>query len=774
MNTHVKPLPSFLTRWVARMKSPTSLLAAACLAWGMTMATDSHAQSTTAVPGFISYQGKVTDASGNPIGASPTPVNRSVIFRIWSHPTNSGVSELVYSEQQTVTISDGEFSALIGQGAALSDQPLGFDESGKGPPSLSVGATSIFAGTDRYLGVTIDDGSNAADAEISPRQRMVSSAFSMRSKVAETLSTGSSNALTATDNGNVGVGTDSPSANLHVRGDIRSGAAGTQAPQVTLMASSDTVIALTMGYANATDAFSPAAVAGDSVIRTDNNGKLILQSGVSEAGMVIDQFNDVYVTHTLSARLLHASSNRPSHPTGGAWLEWDKQGAGKTYLLNQKNTGAGGFVFGEVDTANSWTEHLVITGAGSVGVGTNPGAKFHVEDPTDPNILLTHSGAGTQMGLFFGDTTTGIARQGNNLQLLRGTGNIYFGGWGTNTPMSLIPTNATSGRLAINNSAPAAALSVRADVGMTKVAEWASAPTAATVLNLHLEELWDDGAGVVTGQYLAMFDIDGPPGGFGAFGIKDHLYVQGHMGIGTLSPRAGLDVVTRRFGQYIPAYRYVNSVESGNGGPATSEVSIWASGRIVTEFELNVTSDERIKSIEGPSSGPSDLATLMDLEVTDYHYIDTVANGGQAEKKVIAQQVEQVYPLAVDTHVGVVPDIFDMATLVEGWIQLDTDLTVGERVQLIAEAGEQAIYEVTAIDDGRFQVDRMPKGDEVFVYGREVDDLRTVDYDALAMLNISATQEIKREKDAEIEALTTIVEDLLERVAELEAQLGTQ
>ena len=36
----------------------------------------------------------------------------------------------------------------------------------------------------------------------------------------------------------------------------------------------------------------------------------------------------------------------------------------------------------------------------------------------------------------------------------------------------------------------------------------------------------------------------------------------------------------------------------------------------------------------------------------------------------------------------------------------------------------------------------------MFVYGRQVEDLRTVDYDAIAMLNVSATQQIKKELDA--------------------------
>ena len=35
-------------------------------------------------------------------------------------------------------------------------------------------------------------------------------------------------------------------------------------------------------------------------------------------------------------------------------------------------------------------------------------------------------------------------------------------------------------------------------------------------------------------------------------------------------------------------------------------------------------------------------------------------------------------------------------------------------------------------------------GEKVFVYGRQIKDLRTVDYDALGMLNISATQELAK------------------------------
>ena len=156
------------------------LLFAAALLVGTT-----HAQ-TSAVPDYISYQGRALNADGSAIG-SGTPVNRNVTFRIWDHASNALEANLLYSEQQVVTISNGEFSVLIGAGAATPGSPLGFDEASKGVPSIKVSSPVVFAAATRYLGVTIDDGTAAVDNEISPRQQFVSSTFAFRAKVAESV-----------------------------------------------------------------------------------------------------------------------------------------------------------------------------------------------------------------------------------------------------------------------------------------------------------------------------------------------------------------------------------------------------------------------------------------------------------------------------------------------------------------------------------------------------------------------------------------------------------
>jgi hypothetical protein len=73
-----------------------------------------------------------------------------------------------------VTIVDGNFSVLIGGGTAV------LNEANTGTFAEVFGkSTSV------YLSITVDDGSSAADPEISPRQQIVTTAFAFRATVAE-------------------------------------------------------------------------------------------------------------------------------------------------------------------------------------------------------------------------------------------------------------------------------------------------------------------------------------------------------------------------------------------------------------------------------------------------------------------------------------------------------------------------------------------------------------------------------------------------------------
>jgi hypothetical protein len=254
------------------------------------------------------------------------------------------------------------------------------------------------------------------------------------------------------------------------------------------------------------------------------------------------------------------------------------------------------------------------------------------------------------------------------------------------------------------------------------------------------------------------------------------LTADGNVGIGTTNPSKGKLEVSGFINQKSLKYGYLNldhptgkysvTVDKATDMP----YSIWADRRIGAE-EFNAFSDERLKNIQGRSDSAMDLRTLLSLEITDYRHKDVIAKGHGTYKKVTGQQVEKVFPQAVSKHTEVVPDIYRQASIEDGWITLATNLKKGERVRLISEK-TAGVYEVLEVAQNRFRTDFKPEGNRIFVYGREVKDFLTVDYEAISMLNVSATQQIKKEKDEEVKALQDENAMLRGQLAEQEKRLS--
>ncbi len=246
--------------------------------------------------------------------------------------------------------------------------------------------------------------------------------------------------------------------------------------------------------------------------------------------------------------------------------------------------------------------------------------------------------------------------------------------------------------------------------------------------------------------------------GIGASAIA--IAANNNVGIGTKTPTQAKLVVSGAVATSISTPNtYLDPNSYGQNAPAGPwSLSIYADSRIGA-LGIFCFSDARIKQIEGRSDAAQDLATILGIEVTDYTYIDRIGKGAGKQKKVIAQQVESVFPQAVSKSTDVVPDIYQKATQQDGWVQLATDLKVGDRVKLMGEQ-EEGIHEVLEVKAGAFRTAFKPATDKVFVYGREVKDYRSVDYEAIAMLNVSATQELARKVTAQEAELSELRSEL--------------
>jgi len=599
------------------------------------------AHAADAVPDRLSYQGNVSDSNGNPIG-SAAAVNRTVHFKIYD--TASGGSP-VWAEQQTVTISAGEFSVAIGGGSGISGLP------GPSAPASQIKAiSSTLAGHGKsyYLGITIDDGDGniSNDKEIAPRQQLLSGAFALRAKTAESVQ---DSAISSSMIADGAVAAGNLASNSVNTGKIQDGA-------ITSAKIADGTI-VTADLAN--NSVTSAKIVDGTIVTAD-----LADQAVSRGKIALNAINSGLIEDgSVALADLAANSVNSSKIVDGSVATADLANASVTVeKLNSASVG--------IWNVNGGSIHRT---SGSVGIGTNtPAAQLHVQNAGTAEIEI--SGNVAQMEFRDVDHKTSYWMHNNE-------GRLYF--------------------------------------------------------------LWNGGSG------SSSWNGDRP------------LTLQnGRVGIGSITPRALLDVGGSFETTYDSASRLVGSGVNTNRTNITTQHSIRAEGSVYAS-RYDVASDERIKQIIGPASGSESLALIDEIQITDYIHVDTPAQGSRLQRKVIAQQVEEVLPYAVSTNTGVVPDIYQNADAADGWINLATDLKQGERVKLIHQQGHE-VLEVLETRASSFRVSFEANVEEVFVYGREVEDLRSVDYDAISMLNVSATQELYRR-----------VRTLEERIEAIERRIGS-
>jgi hypothetical protein len=463
---------------------------------------------------------------------------------------------------------------------------------------------------------------------------------------------------------------------------------------------------------------------------------------------------------------------------------------------------------------------LTITKDGNVGISTTaPNGKMEISVSSDskPEVLVLTQSTPTWdttdkfnafrfiRTKFAGNQADGPFRQFNvggggvsigysNVPAFGSADALYVNGnvgIGTTAPANKFSVTGNadfSGNVGIGTTVPANKLSVAGNadfsgnvgVGVTNPQFGKLQVAGGGTVALRLDANTGVAALSIGGTGQLNVDAVGVTGG--RFIVKDN----GNVGIGTNNPTkakleisGGVNQSVRQFG-FLNANGATGRFDKPQIEALTYSYSIWADNHIAA-VEFNAFSDERIKNIQGRSDSASDLRTLLGIEITDYRYKDVIGKGNGAYKKVVGQQVEKVFPQAVSKQTDVVPDIYQQASIQDGWVTLTTDLKKGERVKLITEKGEESIHEVLEATPDKFRVDFNREGDRVFVFGRQVNDFLTVDYDAIAMLNVSATQQLKKEKDAELKALedknTALRSQLAaqeKRLAELEAKDKTR
>ena len=231
----------------------------------------------------------------------------------------------------------------------------------------------------------------------------------------------------------------------------------------------------------------------------------------------------------------------------------------------------------------------------------------------------------------------------------------------------------------------------------------------------------------------------------------------GNVGIGTVSAGYPLHVVgnTASVNPGYVSYMEYPSLTTANATNHTVGLrvdnDIWSGGYILA------SSDERIK--KNIVDVPDNLALEMvrNIPVRYYEYKNTLERGFNKTIGFIAQDVKEVLPMAVSLQKNIIPnEMRNLMGLSWNGATLYTDLSdcsgIKYRFYVSNDPGgnDEVMKEVVGNHDNTFTFDT--SYNNVFCYGKEVDDFHSIDKNKLYTINFSATQEL----DRKVTALETV------------------
>jgi hypothetical protein len=264
------------------------------------------------------------------------------------------------------------------------------------------------------------------------------------------------------------------------------------------------------------------------------------------------------------------------------------------------------------------------------------------------------------------------------------------------------------------------------------------------------------------------------------------ILANGRVGIGTTLPEAGLHV-SKSVNLSPSNVGYLSYNDTGkNWTPGTNSLNgrqtaiktnnggIWSDG-----FSIIVSSDRRIKENIVDVSDNKALIMLRDISCCWYNYKDRVEKGNERALGFIAQQVKEHLPEAVSMQKNIIPD--KMKKIHTSWNDTkmssnDLQDVSGIKYRFYVSndiSNNEKMIELVGDENDCFTFEE--KWENVFCYGKEVDDFHTLDKQKLFALNFSATQEIdkiQQEEKAKLEAAEAKIATTETKLAAAEAEIA--
>jgi hypothetical protein len=458
--------------------------------------------------------------------------------------------------------------------------------------------------------------------------------------------------------------------------------------------------------------YSTSAGINDIVLRSGN--KLILQSGVGAAGVVIDTANNVGIGITNPSVRLDINGNVKIQASRVAI-----QSSG--FAINNNYMGPDTLTIGN---------HDINYGGGQNWNTNTAGLLFECRDHTE--IAVHDSGNYVHSFMWYYQNAFTIGRNmGWGVPNVNIAGNLIVNTSrlvirGTEPTIYLRDTNNRSGMIHMNSSIMHF-LNASGNDSETwqqqNGQDWAlqinmdnNVATFGGDLNVkgnisHAANRWHTSSDGQHRFYLGWYDT---------------TYIKGHGSSGGLG---NVLIVRNRNDGDCARFSEFGSLWIAQG------LTQWSDSRIKTNIK-DIDDDEALNKI-------------LAIEPKTYQYIDKKTRGDITVYGFIAQQVKEVIQHAVTITKETIPNIYKNCTC-EGdiiYVSIPQDVLINTEIRLIDVSDNHIRCKILEISEDYIKIDKVLEVDNIFVYGYEINDMHAMTKEYIYTLNVCATQILSRKID---------------------------
>ena len=227
-----------------------------------------------------------------------------------------------------------------------------------------------------------------------------------------------------------------------------------------------------------------------------------------------------------------------------------------------------------------------------------------------------------------------------------------------------------------------------------------------------------------------------------------------HAGAMVIDSNGLVELNTNSNSTNISTYKLLDVGGTGAGSTMSTALSLRTNYGINIQggYALIVSSSRKIKKEETELEDGECLQICMGLKPKKYKMIDDRLHGNDYRYGFIAEELEEVLPSAVQSHEQLIPNIYDMATIINNnTIEITKDLEIDVEYTIYNSNEDDKVetkYKMNVLEilgNNLYRVDldmSTMYGGSIFIYGKIDNDVKQLKKDNLFPILTSSVQEL--------------------------------